>query len=90
MTGMRKLVEKCRSWCSKDSDKSEESSAAAAYKANEAKAAAPAVDLPRRLDELLLMELQRASCLNCNLIAMGEMSAYADGRCPRCGSMTTR
>ena len=87
MTGMRKLVEKCRSWCSKDSDKAEEAKEASKV---EAKVEAAVVDLPRRLDELLLMELQRASCLNCNLIAMGEMAAYADGRCPRCGNMTTR
>lgn len=98
MTGMRKIMEKCRSWCSKE-DKTEEvgqverGRGARATETETAFAGRGDSDWTRhcnmRLEELLLVEMQRATCLNCNLIAMGEMLPYADGRCPRCGNMTT-
>ena len=97
---MRKIMEKCRSWCSKE-DKTEEVGQVARSgraRATTETASASAASAARsncglslsQVEELLLMEMQRATCLNCNLIAMGEMLAYADGRCPRCGNVTTR
>ena len=94
MTGMRKIMEKCRSWCSKEEKLEEvghvESSGGRATA--EETAFASRVDCAwssrSRAEELLLLEMQRATCLTCNLIAMGEMLAYADGRCPRCGNMS--
>ena len=97
MTGMRKIVEKCRSWCSKEDKTEEVGQVQTSGRATTTETAlagpcdsgfAGRGDL--KMEELLLMEMQRATCLNCNLIAMGEMLAYADGRCPRCGNMTPR
>ena len=102
MTGMRKIVEKCRSWCSKEDKTGEVGQVQKSGRATtttttttEAAFAGPcdsgfAGRGDVKMEELLLMEMQRATCLNCNLIAMGEMLAYADGRCPRCGNMTPR
>ena len=103
MTGMRKIVEKCRSWCSKE-DKTGEVGHGQVQKSGRATTTTTTTEAAFagpcdsgfagrgdvKMEELLLMEMQRATCLNCNLIAMGEMLAYADGRCPRCGNMTPR
>ena len=98
MTGMRKIMEKCRSWCSKE-DKAEEGASrgattGTAYASRDGGGGGGGGDCDwsrnMRVEELLLAEMQRATCLNCNLIAMGEMLPYADGRCPRCGNMAPR